>query len=173
MSKKPIVWRNFGILPGAAVGLSLLTTAIVSGWQCDPRLPRRCNDSPPSIGARCAGLSMPCVWDGPYGPKEVRRQLLCRFNTPLCPMVPTGQCNLRVYAIERCWEYRCIYPSGASCGTPSKWVFHSVVYESAGEDCGGNPCGPPPGTIIWGPPGTPIPFPVTPIIPTVAKQEAR
>lgn len=168
MSKKPIAWRNFAILPGAAVGLSLLTTAIVSGWQCDPRLPRACNDTPPSVGTRCAGPSSPCVWEYP-SLIEVRRQLLCRFNTPLCPSVPANECNLRAWAVERCWEYRCVDPSGTACNVSPKKVFDSVIYESAGQSCGGDPCGPPPGTIIWGPPGTPVPFPVTPVIPTGQK----
>ena len=107
-------------------------------------------------------------WTGPHT-RIFRKTLLCRFHTsdPSCPSVPPNECNLRAWAVLWCDEYTC-ERGGAPCNVTSKKVFNRVEYWSAGQDCDGNPCGPPQGTIIWGPPGVPVaplPHPVNPIIP--------
>jgi hypothetical protein len=158
--------RRFLVLLSTTLSGVLLTAAVLS-WDCDPRAPNICNDQPPTVGSPCAtGSGVNCEWVD-NGIREFRRTLLCRFRTPLCPSVPSNECNLRAVAVLECHEYVCRESGNLSspCNDGPRKVFHRVYYISAGEDCSGVPCGPPPGTVIWGPPGTPRPYPVTPVIP--------
>ena len=139
-------------------GLTLLVIPAVLADPCDPRVPRRCNDQPPSGLCGNAG-GRACTWRSD-GTVRWDVGVLCRFNVPGCPSVPPNECNYRVRAFQVCAKYTCRNSAGDACGTDSpKFVYVTTEYLPLGEDCQGNPCGPSPSPV-------PVPIPGHPVIPT-------
>jgi len=147
--------RWHGVL---AAGLLLVVPSILAD-PCDPRIPRQCNDSPPS--GLCGNVSgRPCVWRSD-GIQMWEVGVICRFNVPSCPPVPSNECNYKVKAYQMCEKFSCRNSAGEPCNVMPRFVYQGTVYQPLGTDCQGNPCGPP-----FSP--SPTPIPGTPVLPTSA-----